>query len=424
MKTILKTSAILLFVFTSNLFSQLIYIPGGNIGIVSNANNGVGIGTATPTSRLHVSENLPGLNTMFILRNTSTSSGSGTAIRLFSSTSENNLPSLLSNVPDSYGSNFIFNLRKLDGSYHDAMKIRGDGNVGIGTDAPQAKLEIYDSNPLSSNLNDNKLLYSLKAHSGGSNVMNNIWLRRDNAGSDWPTTRFHDGISVDVSFLNPGTDTKTWWERDPYNNIQSWGNEDQIWMTLNEGKLGIGTSNPQAKLEINAEGNAFNLEDNTNNALMLKGTDQVLYMGVNSDDHISYIQSVDYATAVAPLILNARGGSVGIGTTTTGSHKLAVEGSIGAREVKVYTGEWADFVFNKNYQLPSLEQVEQHIDRNGHLEGIPTEKEVIENGIGLGEMNAKLLQKVEELTLYMIQQNKEMYSLKEEMRVLKSSIGK
>lgn len=104
------------------------------------------------------------------------------------------------------------------------------------------------------------------------------------------------------------------------------------------------------------------------------------------------------------MTLNANG-SLGVGTTITGPHKLAVEGSIGAREIKVQFNGWSDFVFDKNYELPTLEEVEKYIKMNGHLSEIPSEKEVIENGINLGEMNKKLLQKIEELTLYMIEQN-------------------
>lgn len=108
-------------------------------------------------------------------------------------------------------------------------------------------------------------------------------------------------------------------------------------------------------------------------------------------------------------------GSLGIGTTTTGTHKLAVEGSIGAREVKVQATGWADFVFKKEYNLPTLEEVEKHIAEKGHLENIPSEEEVLKNGINLGEMNAKLLQKIEEMTLYMITQNKQIIDLQQRL---------
>ena len=101
-----------------------------------------------------------------------------------------------------------------------------------------------------------------------------------------------------------------------------------------------------------------------------------------------------------------------IGTATTGSHKLAVEGSIGAREIKVEANGWSDFVFEKEYKLPTLEEVETHIKEKGHLKDIPSAKEVEKNGFFLGKMDSKLLQKIEELTLYTIQQDKEIKELK------------
>lgn len=63
---------------------------------------------------------------------------------------------------------------------------------------------------------------------------------------------------------------------------------------------------------------------------------------------------------------------------------------------------WSDFVFNDDYDLPTLQEVEKHIREKGHLKNIPSAKEVEENGIQLGEMNAKLLPKIEELTLYIL----------------------
>ncbi|WP_418498521.1 hypothetical protein [Flagellimonas sp.] len=95
-------------------------------------------------------------------------------------------------------------------------------------------------------------------------------------------------------------------------------------------------------------------------------------------------------------------GNLGIGTSDPGDYKLAVKGKIRAEEIKVETG-WADYVFEEGYDLPSLEEVEKHIKEKGHLINIPSAKEVEENGIELGEMNKLLLEKIEELTLYLIQ---------------------
>lgn len=108
-------------------------------------------------------------------------------------------------------------------------------------------------------------------------------------------------------------------------------------------------------------------------------------------------------------------GNLGIGTTSfvdgADTYRLSVDGKVRAHAIKVYT-DWADFVFEKGYQLPTLEEVESYINENGHLKGIPSAKEVEENGIELGEMNKLLLQKIEELTLHVINLNKEVELLK------------
>lgn len=110
--------------------------------------------------------------------------------------------------------------------------------------------------------------------------------------------------------------------------------------------------------------------------------------------------------------LRVTAGSVGIGTTVTGEYKLAVEGTIGARKVKVTSGAWADHVFTEAHHRPGLLELEQYINEHKHLPGIPTEAEVKKDGIDVGEMNAKLLEKVEELTLYIIELKKEVEALK------------
>jgi microcystin-dependent protein len=105
-------------------------------------------------------------------------------------------------------------------------------------------------------------------------------------------------------------------------------------------------------------------------------------------------------------------GSVGVGTDNPGEWKLAVNGKIRAKEIKVETG-WSDFVFKNDYKLPTLKDVENYIKEKGHLKDIPSAKEVKKNGIFLGEMDSKLLQKIEELTLYTIQQQKEIIGQKQ-----------
>ncbi|WP_437921166.1 hypothetical protein [Sphingobacterium sp. LRF_L2] len=103
-------------------------------------------------------------------------------------------------------------------------------------------------------------------------------------------------------------------------------------------------------------------------------------------------------------------GKVGIGTTTP-KEELSVNGNIRAKEIKVETASWPDYVFEENYKLPSLKDTEVFIKENKHLPNIPSAKEVSENGVALGETNALLLQKIEELTLHLIEKDKEIKEL-------------
>ncbi|KAB5483124.1 tail fiber protein [Flagellimonas hadalis] len=125
----------------------------------------------------------------------------------------------------------------------------------------------------------------------------------------------------------------------------------------------------------------------------------------------------------APRMLIDHYGNVGIGTTNPGTYKLAVKGKIRAEEIKVETG-WADYVFKEGYTLPTLKEVERHIKEKGHLINIPSAKQVEENGIELGEMNKLLLEKIEELTLYLIQQRNETEEIKKELLQLKQTLKK
>ncbi|SNR81549.1 hypothetical protein [Flavobacterium sp. ov086] len=114
-------------------------------------------------------------------------------------------------------------------------------------------------------------------------------------------------------------------------------------------------------------------------------------------------------------------GNIGIGSSnfTDGAtiYKLSVKGKIRADEVKVYN-TWADYVFEPAYELPSLKEVESYIKKNGHLQNVPSTKEITENGLELGEMAKIQQEKIEELTLYLIQQNKEIEELKAQVKAL------
>ncbi len=104
-------------------------------------------------------------------------------------------------------------------------------------------------------------------------------------------------------------------------------------------------------------------------------------------------------------------GSVGIGTTNPSStYKLSVNGKIRAKEIKVETN-WSDYVFEKEYKLLSLESVENFIKKNGHLPDVPKAEVVESEGVDIGQATSLLLRKIEELTLYVIEQDKRIKEL-------------
>lgn len=109
--------------------------------------------------------------------------------------------------------------------------------------------------------------------------------------------------------------------------------------------------------------------------------------------------------------------SLRIGATaangTYSNYSLSVDGDMIARRCVIQVSNWADYVFNSDYTLPDLSEVECFIAKNKHLPGVPSEKDALENGVEIGKMNEILLKKIEELTLYQIEQNKKIeYLLK------------
>ncbi len=118
---------------------------------------------------------------------------------------------------------------------------------------------------------------------------------------------------------------------------------------------------------------------------------------------------------------------VGIRTPTSKLHvngdikatKLSVAGEVNARSVNIAINAGADFVFKPDYKLRSLSDIESFVKEYHHLPEIPSEREMSENGVNVNEMQIKLLQKIEELTLYVIDQQKEIKELKQELKEIK-----
>ena len=190
------------------------------------------------------------------------------------------------------------------------------------------------------------------------------------------------------------------------------------------GNLAIGNSTffPKSKLEVTGGEITSSLTNiNTTLTQKINTANPAISIGfgyLSSD--MPFIQSFNNASLSSnSLNINPFGGNVGIGTTNPTS-KLTVAGNIASREVKVTVDAGADFVFENNYNLPSLDTVDTFIKQNKHLPEIASAEEMKKEGINLSEMNIKLLQKIEELTLYTIEQNKQIKELKNENKNFKS----
>lgn len=209
----------------------------------------------------------------------------------------------------------------------------------------------------------------------------------------------------------------------------------------NNGKVNIGSgASPDPYALLNVEGAISATGAIRNLAIKLDGTKGRLKMRHYQSGDLAYKTGMAPSTAaIGELYLNFNGdfangtrvmgsqltvdGNVGIGTSDTRGYELAVKGKILSEELKIRTyATWPDYVFEEGYNLRSLSEVEKAIDETGHLPGIPSAEEVGEDGFNVSEMNAKLLEKVEELTLYMIELDKKVERLEEENRELKGSL--
>jgi len=207
------------------------------------------------------------------------------------------------------------------------------------------------------------------------------------------------------------------------------------------GNVGIGTTNPLSKLDVN--GNILISSADLPMGLNMEvgGTVPLLNMSMNfreANKNNAYIGAgfrIDTRTNFAPLFQwlkrDAGGenesmlmsltssGNLGLGISNA-AEKLAVNGNIRSKEVKVEGTNWPDYVFHQDYQLPTLAEIKQQIKLNGHLPDMPSAKEVEANGIALGEMVKLQQQKIEELTLHLIKKEKEIDLLGKEVLTLKS----
>lgn len=218
------------------------------------------------------------------------------------------------------------------------------------------------------------------------------------------------------------------------------GDNPQVRLHINgDGNVGIGTTNPTEKLNIFHNGGSTPFGamgiDVTSFSTTSNAADSYYFRvrDIGAGNYIPFIikgtGNVGIGTTTPSVKLEVAGdtkigGNVNIGATIMPSnYKLAVAGDVIAERVVVkLQASWPDYVFSPNYQRASLTDVEKYILQNNHLPNVPSAKEVADKGIDVGAMNTKLMEKVEELTLYLIEQNKRMEALEKKNDSLEKAI--
>lgn len=285
------------------------------------------------------------------------------------------------------------------------LRITGDGKIGIGTNNPSEKLHV-NGNIVSSNIkfrksdNTGTASFDLSEsgtliHVAGGGLIGRNDNTQDLGSGSWRFRNLHLGSNA---FIN--------------------------------GKVAIGTTTPHGKFTIKSTGtfggrwnpnkSFLTLEDGEHSLILDVNeiyASNTLHFGSASGDDIAVFRTVTSSGFSDKMVIR-HSGNVGIGITNP-QYELDVAGEVHATTYSATTPPWSDFVFESDYPLKSLSEVESFIKTHQHLPDIPSEEELIKSGLDLPTMDAKLLQKIEELTLYAIEQDKENKTMQEENKELK-----
>jgi hypothetical protein len=353
----------------------------GNAGLYVQGD--VGIGTSLPLSKLHITAD------------TSNSGSEANSHGLAISSGTNGRTIWMGY--DSVADIGYINAAKY-GSFQPVVLQSRGGNVGIGTTNPLRKLHLYETN-------------------GYTELLLESTFTPTSNGRLWGLMTDPTNGSLVIRAANSNITTS--------NGVMS---------LLPSGNVGIGTNNPLSKLTVQttADYDGILATNGSKRIQLLPGTTHLgTFNPITQEGDTAIIYGANLGAGIASALVIApwssslsglridQSGNVGIGTPNP-TNKLEVNGTIRAKEVIVETTGWSDYVFAPNYRLAPLSEVEAHIASNGTLPGIPSAAEVAEKGVSVGDMQAKLLAKVEEMTLHMIALSKKVDSQTAEIAALKA----
>ncbi|MFD2037544.1 tail fiber protein [Belliella marina] len=279
--------------------------------------------------------------------------------------------------------------------YGQSNTFPASGNVGIGTTSPNGRLHVKGNTLFERDDNGGRNHLLIHSTSGGVFLTSDdpgvnqkdLYIRASPTGNGQVNRniRFQTGKNASGDFINR-------------------------MIIRGNGNVGIGITEPSTALHVKgtvmAEGMFYIRSDDGNSAG---------YIGTTGESESSNGVRINSSRGGGKIVFNTIGGNtsekmritntgnVGIGTTVP-THKLEVNGTIRAKEVKLEATNWPDYVFEKGYELMPLDELKFFIGENGHLPGLKSAKEYEEEGVNMLELNQKLLEKVEELLLYTIKQ--------------------
>jgi hypothetical protein len=418
-KALIAISAILFSVasFSQNTFPT----PTGDVGI----------GTTSPSAKLHVITSNGSISALL--------TGASKGIRFTSSSSITKLEGV-----DQTGSS-SYEPIELGGAYvgfsvagTEVGRFNSSANFGIGVTSPAEKLDVagnikianggYLYSATNTNIQAGSSSY-IGFHTNGSEQMRILtsgdvgfgttspYARINAATSDGVSSALFSGATKGVRVVSSSSITKM-------EGVDNTGSASYQPLELGGSYVGfsiggteVGRFNSSANFGIGVTSPAEKL-DVAGNIKIANGG--YLYSAANTHIQAGTSSYIGFHTNGSERMKILSDGTVGIGTNITSyssAYKLLVDGKIGAREIKVtLSNPWPDYVFDKDYKLRSLYTLEKFIQQNKHLPNMPSAADVKkDDGVNLGEMNAKLLEKVEELTLYMIQLKKENDEIKKKL---------
>lgn len=291
------------------------------------------------------------------------------------------------------------------------MRLTADGNVVVhGVDA-KAAFQIYDHMGITFNRQD----------LGVSDVFRSIGFNIYQDGN--VEKHYQTGTAAKIEYQsNVGLLQLSVAPSQSVNSVANFPLGLQIDQT---GNIGIANpTNPNHALSVGGNtiimqsshpGNYLRMGHNGTDAFLESGGSQTAQLHINMSNGRTVQFGGDIFVA----------DHIGVGTNNffegAREYKLAINGHIRAKAAHIYPA-WADYVFEEDYPLMNLEDLESYIDENGHLPGMPTAAEVAEQGIDIGEIQVKTLEKIEELTLYLLEMKQENDALKEEIEKLKAKL--